>query len=119
MTDEENGDEEGTSMNHLPASAVRVEVVDTFSESSEDENDQEPPDKQQKRRVKWDKRDLNASFPTRHSCDSDSVEEAPVTPVEAFEKFFDDEVINQLVENTNTYAQQKNRLSNTSAGEMR
>ncbi|XP_050024907.2 piggyBac transposable element-derived protein 2-like [Dermacentor andersoni] len=119
VTDEESGDEECTSMDHMPGSTLRAEVLDTCSESSEDENDQEPPAKQQKRRVKWDKRDLNASFPTRHSCDSDSAEGAPLTPVEAFEKFFDDEVINLLVANTNTYAQQKNRLLNVNAGEMR
>ncbi|KAK8785933.1 hypothetical protein V5799_007703 [Amblyomma americanum] len=116
VTDEESDGEEGTSMDHLPGSTLRAEVLDTCSESSEDENDQEPPAKQQKRRVKWDKRDLNASFPTRHSCDSDSAEGAPLTPVEAFEKFFDKEVINLLVANTNTYAQQKNRLLNVNAG---
>lgn len=119
VTDEESSDEEGTSMGHLPGSTLRAEVVDSSSEPTDDEDEEEPPAKLQKRHLKWDKRDLNLSFPVGNSCEPDSAEQTPLTPVEAFEKFFDYEVINLLVENTNTYAQQKNRLLNVHAGEMK
>ncbi|KAL1471258.1 hypothetical protein MTO96_023769 [Rhipicephalus appendiculatus] len=119
VTDEESGDEEGTSMDHLPGSTLRAEVVDSCSEPNDDEDEEEPPAKLQKRHVKWDKRDLNSSFPVGNSCEPDAAKETPLTPVEAFEKFFDDEVINLLVENTNTYTQQKNRLLNVNAGEIK
>ncbi|KAH7956382.1 hypothetical protein HPB52_008764 [Rhipicephalus sanguineus] len=65
VTDEERGDEEGTSMDHLPGSTLRAEVVDSYSEASDDED--EPPAKLQKRHVKWDKRDLNSSLPVGYS----------------------------------------------------
>ncbi|KAL3220657.1 hypothetical protein MRX96_029737 [Rhipicephalus microplus] len=119
VTDEESGDEEGTSMDHLPGSTLRAEVVDSFSGPNDDEDKEERPAKLQKHHVKWNKRDLNSCFPVGQSCESDSAEETPLTPVEAFEIFFNDEVINLLVENTSTYAQQKNRLLNVHAGEMK
>lgn len=119
VTDEESGDEECTNMDHLPGSTLRAEVVDSCSEPSDSENEEEPPSKLKKRHVKWDKRDLNSSFPVGDSCEQDSAERAPLTPVEAFEKFFDEEVVNLLVESTNTYAQQKNRSLNVNAGEMK
>ncbi|KAL3259387.1 hypothetical protein MRX96_002037 [Rhipicephalus microplus] len=115
LTDEESGDEEDTSMDHLPGSTLGAEVVDSCSEPSDDEDEEEPPAKLQKRHVKWHKRDLCSSFLVGDLCEPDSAEETPLTPAEAFEKFFDVTVINQLVENTNTYAQQKNRLLNVHA----
>ncbi|KAH8040172.1 hypothetical protein HPB51_009550 [Rhipicephalus microplus] len=119
VTDEESGDEEGTSMDHLPGSTLWAEVVDSCSEPSDNQDEEEPPAKLQKRHVKWDKCDLNSSLPVGDSWEPDSTKETPLTPVDPFEKFFDDEVINLLVENTNIYAQQKNQLLNVHAGEMK
>ncbi|KAL3184431.1 hypothetical protein MRX96_031723 [Rhipicephalus microplus] len=87
VTDEESGDEEETSMDLLPGSTVRAKVVDSFSEPSDDEDEEEPPAKLQKCHVKWYKRDFNSSFPVGHSCEPASTEETPLAPVETFEKF--------------------------------
>ncbi|KAL3205669.1 hypothetical protein MRX96_011035 [Rhipicephalus microplus] len=74
VTDEESSDEEGTSMDRLPGSTLRAEVVDSSSEPTDDEGEEEPPAKLQKRHLKWDKRDLNLSFPVGNSCEPDSAE---------------------------------------------
>ncbi|KAL3176381.1 hypothetical protein MRX96_039719 [Rhipicephalus microplus] len=87
VTDEESGYEEGTSMDLLPGSTLRVEVVDSRSKLSDNEDEEEPPAERQKRRFQSNRRDLNSSFPVGDSCERDSTEETPLTLAEAFQNF--------------------------------
>ncbi|XP_077742021.1 piggyBac transposable element-derived protein 1 isoform X1 [Canis aureus] len=58
----------------------------------------------------WTKRDIKPNFPSWLALDSGllNLKNEKLNPVELFELFFDDEVFNLIVNETNNYASQKN-----------
>ncbi|XP_004416764.1 PREDICTED: piggyBac transposable element-derived protein 1 isoform 2 [Odobenus rosmarus divergens] len=58
----------------------------------------------------WAKRDIKPSFPSWSALDSGllNLKSEKLNPVELFELFFDDEIFNMIVNETNNYASQKN-----------
>lgn len=118
VTDEESGDENDTDMARLPGSVLRAEIVGLDNTSSEDDDDGEPAKKVTKSSTKWKKRDLKTKLPPSEWL-ADEQDESFLTPAEAFEKFFDDDVIALLVEETNRYAEQKNRSLGVTEEEMK
>lgn len=118
VTDEESGDENDTDMARLPGSVLRAEIVDLDNTSSKDDDDVEPAKKVTKSSTKWKKWDLKSKLPQSEWPD-DQQDESFVTPAEAFEKFFDSDVITLLVQETNHYADQKNRSLGVTEEEMK
>ncbi|XP_045860697.1 piggyBac transposable element-derived protein 1 [Meles meles] len=58
----------------------------------------------------WTKRDIKPNFPSWSALDSGllNLKSEKLNPVELFELFFDDEIFNMIVNETNNYASQKN-----------
>ncbi|XP_047591131.1 piggyBac transposable element-derived protein 1 isoform X1 [Lutra lutra] len=58
----------------------------------------------------WAKRDIKPNFPSWSALDSGllNLKSEKLNPVELFELFFDDEIFNMIVSETNNYASQKN-----------
>ncbi|XP_044117118.1 piggyBac transposable element-derived protein 1 isoform X2 [Neovison vison] len=58
----------------------------------------------------WTKRDIKPNFPSWSVLDSGllNLKSEKLNPVELFELFFDDEIFNMIVNETNNYASQKN-----------
>ncbi|KAH8038458.1 hypothetical protein HPB51_001631 [Rhipicephalus microplus] len=107
VTGEESGDENGTDMARLPGSVLRAEIVGLDNASSDDDEG-EPAKKVAKSSANWDKRDLKTKLPQSEWL-AEEQDESFLTPADAFEKFFDDDVIALLVKETNRYADRKNR----------
>ncbi|KAL3176286.1 hypothetical protein MRX96_010601 [Rhipicephalus microplus] len=107
VTGEESGDENDTDMARLPGSVLRAEIVGLDNASSDDDEG-EPAKKVAKSSANWDKRDLKTKLPQSEWL-AEEQDESFLTPADAFEKFFDDDVIALLVKETNRYADRKNR----------
>ncbi|XP_019648583.1 piggyBac transposable element-derived protein 1 isoform X1 [Ailuropoda melanoleuca] len=69
----------------------------------------------------WTKRDIKPSFPSWSALDSGllNLKSEKLNPVELFELFFDDEIFNMIVNETNNYASQKNVNLEVSVQEIR
>ena len=105
-------------MNNLPASMLLAPALTDDSSCKNVENIEEtegPPSKRKKQTDKskrdWVKTDLKSELP-EWTSDDDKIKELRnknLTPKRYFELFFDDEVSNLIVDETNWYASQKNR----------
>uniref|UniRef100_A0A452RAC2 PiggyBac transposable element-derived protein domain-containing protein n=1 Tax=Ursus americanus TaxID=9643 RepID=A0A452RAC2_URSAM len=69
----------------------------------------------------WTKRDIKPNFPSWSALDSGllNLKSEKLNPVELFELFFDDEIFNMIVNETNNYASQKNVNLEVSVQEIR
>lgn len=131
-TDEDSGPEDSPSILNLPGSQLRTDAyvcVPNVIGSGEDQNldistsTQTKPKKRQakKRKViveyEWSKEELavgSQDWPDLVTC-----QDRPKTPLEYFEYFIDDDVIELLVVHTNQYAAKHNILGNCSTQEMK
>ncbi|XP_036337526.1 piggyBac transposable element-derived protein 3-like, partial [Rhagoletis pomonella] len=123
LTDEDSGDEDYMQMDNLPASQLQAPAEVVFerkndeSTSSEDSDDDLPLSLLQKqenvrkcnvkrqKKYNWVKEDL-AVIAT--DFEDSEVLVNTENPLELFSKFFDDEVIELILSESNKYAQQKN-----------
>ena len=124
LTDEESGDEESGNMNNLPGSMLRAAVVDSnsFPESHIENENQGPPTKRTKKLPKqrcWKKHDIECGMPEWMHADVEDLYGGSLTPVEFFELFFDDDLFDIIVHETNKYASQKNRELRVTREEMK
>ncbi|XP_004780037.1 piggyBac transposable element-derived protein 1 isoform X1 [Mustela putorius furo] len=69
----------------------------------------------------WTKRDIKPNFPSWSVLDSGllNLKSEKLNPVELFELFFDDEIFNMIVNETNNYASQKNVSLDVTVPEIR
>ena len=119
ITDEDSGDEDGAgTINNLPGSMLLAPALIDDSSCKNVENIDEPegpPNKRKKQTDKpkrdWVKTDLKSELPEWTSDDAkiEELRNKNLTPKGYFELFFDDEVLNLIVDETNRYASQKNR----------
>ncbi|KAL3198612.1 hypothetical protein MRX96_014427 [Rhipicephalus microplus] len=116
-TDKKSGDENDTDMARLPGSVLRAEIVGLDNASS-DNDEGEPAKKVAKSSANWDKRDLKTK-PPQSEWLAEEQDESFLTPADAFEKFFDGDVIALLVKETNRYTEQKNRSLGVTEEEMK
>ncbi|XP_071051365.1 piggyBac transposable element-derived protein 3-like [Onthophagus taurus] len=135
LTDEDSGAENDLTVNNLPASQLQapVEIViesnyDSYFSSDDNiplselqsqntaaSNKQKVKTKKRQMHYSWIKEDLKLP-PT----DFDSPTNSGITenPLELFSKFFDEEVIELILNQSNKYAQQKNRKANIAKQEV-
>lgn len=127
LTDEDSGDEDYLQIDNLPASQLRAPAEVVFEgrnaehTSSDDSDDDLPLSElakkqnlrkrkaKKQKRYNWVKEDLEFSV-TDFEGPPFSMESE--NPLELFFKFFDDEVIELILTETNNYAQQKNINAN-------
>ena len=117
ITDEDSGDEDGArTVNNLPGSMLLAPAILDKSSNPNDETVEEPPKKKQRKQTdtpsrSWAKADLKSDLP-EWVPDDTIIEELwakKLTPKGYFELFFDEEILNLIVEETNRYASEKNR----------
>ena len=116
-TDEDSGDEDGAgTVDNLPGSMLLAPAILDESSNPNDETVEEPPKK--KRRKQTDtpsrsgaKTDPKSDLPEWVPDDTiiEELRAKKLTPKGYFELFFDDEIFNLIVEETNRYASEKNR----------
>jgi len=125
ITDEDSGDEEHVTINNLPSSQLRgAAEVQVESDDNSDPADEPQPSSskgkqpRKKKRIlfNWTKGDLLATRLVWSPADiHDPVEQ---TPVELFSMFFNEQLLNDIVFHTNTYAAQKNLALDVTAEEI-
>lgn len=139
LTDEDSGDEDVVNINNLPASQLQapaeIAFLDADNEfSSEDELPLSafvsPPSTsksiqsckgknvaKKRKKYNWVKEDL----PISQVQEVVSLEEMEISenPLQLFEKFFDEELINLIVAESNRYAQKRNRKNNIEHAEVK
>lgn len=133
ITDEDSGDENLLEVDNLPASQLRAPAEVVFSRQKEDSDFDEEDDiplsnlckktktsKSKKRKldcrwtaVPFDPPKLSEDWPTV------SIDMEEKTPLQLYENFFDDELIDIIVNETNRYAAQKNKNNNISKTEIK
>uniref|UniRef100_A0A336M992 CSON012399 protein n=1 Tax=Culicoides sonorensis TaxID=179676 RepID=A0A336M992_CULSO len=119
LTDEDSGDEECPRLDNLPKAQLLsvVEIVSDVADNESLESSEKTHDinkncrqKQQKKPKKdyqWVKSELDTEdfpFPEMSGCKNEPGKSA----LSYFRYFFNDEVVNLFVENTNKYSQQRN-----------
>lgn len=112
LTDEDSGDEEGETMNNLPGSILRTALIDSEDLSETQEPSTEPRRKKSKTKPKernWKKQDIECKLLDWNNDDVNVCFD-DLTPVQLFELFYDDELFDIIVEETNRYASQKNTV---------
>lgn len=122
-TDEDSGDENIVSLNNLPAPQLRAKAeVITLPNEEWESDDEKPLSTFVQRKPKKQKsfcytiNDLNvADFPIWKNV---STVRNNLSPTATFHLFFDQEVIDQILNFTNTYAKQKNRARNITSNEF-
>lgn len=138
ITDEDSGEDDVVQIDNLPgtqlcaAAEVELLVRQTEEEFSSDDdlplshfvasNTSEKMKKTQPKKRKiyqWVKEDL--IVPNQENvCESEAaLGTDPKSPLEYFYQFFDDSIISRIVNETNRYAQQKNRVQTVSDPEIR
>ena len=109
ITDEDLGDEDGAgTVNNLPESMLLAPAIFDESSNPNDETVEEPPKKKRRKQTdtpsrSWAKADLKSDLP-EWVPDDIIIEELRAktrTPKDYFELFFDDEIFNLIVEETN------------------
>ncbi|XP_071056466.1 piggyBac transposable element-derived protein 2-like [Onthophagus taurus] len=132
ITDEDSAEEDEGSINNLPGSILRQEaeveeVGENLSDSDTDEEENISLAELQKRlrvqqigKRKWRKRDINAEFPDWKATNNNAgtTDEAS-TAIDFFELFFDAELVDKIVRETNRYSLQKNRALNVCTEEIK
>lgn len=133
LTDEDSGDEDDVNVNNLPASQLRAEA-ELFEQNSDEEWEDEDKvslselrnliitkkhfDDIKKRTHKWEKHDIENS-----SLDLEwpnfFLPSNNLSPIQLFENYFDKEIIDMFVTNTNKYAANRNRRSDITAEEIK
>ena len=117
ITDEDSGDEDGAgTVNNLSGSMLLALAILDKSSNPNDETVEEPPKKKRRKQTdtpsrSWAKTDLKNDL-LEWVPDDTIIEELrakKLTPKGYFELFFDDEIFNLIVEETNRYASEKNR----------
>ena len=117
ITDEDSGDEDGAvTVNNLPRSMLLAPAILDESSNPNDETVEEPPKKKRRKQTdtpsrSWAKTDLKSDLPELVPDDTiiEDLQAKRLTPIGYFELFFDDEIFNLIVEETNRYASEKNR----------
>ena len=114
ITDEDSGDEDGGCLvSNLPGSMlIAPAILEEDVSGDEDVEQAEPQCKKQKRvnERKWIKKDICLEIPafSASHCVTQTLKEDNLSPSKYFELFFDDILLNIIVEETNRYAFQKN-----------
>ena len=131
LTDEDSGDEEHVTINNLPPSQLCAvaETIDehgtVLSDNSGDDEDEQPstssrgsrpPPKKKAKVYSWKKGDLVASNLMWTTKQEDEIEK---TPVEYFLTFFDEQLLSEIVEQTNNYAFHKNIVLDLTVDELK
>ncbi|XP_071051360.1 piggyBac transposable element-derived protein 3-like [Onthophagus taurus] len=135
LTDEDSGAENDLTVNNLPASQLQasVEIVIESNYDSDFSSDDNIPLSElqsqntvarNKQKVKTKKRQMHYSWIKEDlkllPTDFDSPTNSAITenPLEFFSNFFDEEVIELILNQSNKYAQQKNRKANIEKQEV-
>lgn len=138
VTDEDSGDENDANILHLPSRMLRsqVELQNRPSVSRENrvqdlENEEEeecgPAPKKKKKKEntvkKWYGDVTMSSFTTcgKGDCDEEvfCYSQEVMTPIQCFELLYSDEIVNFIVDMTNTYALQRNHTLNVTSEEIK
>ncbi|XP_017472568.1 PREDICTED: piggyBac transposable element-derived protein 3-like, partial [Rhagoletis zephyria] len=138
VTDEDSGDENVVDINDLPGLQLRAPAeinlnrrVDDSDFSSDDDLPiaqlipEKPADKnlsaKKQKRYNWTKEDLPPPIISDMAADPIDlrVNENMKSPLDFFECFFDEELIDIIVEETNRYAAQKNRSQRVNKTEIK
>ena len=130
LTDEDSGNEEQLIINNLPPSQLRaVAEVQQRSEddSSTDLDESQPttsssnrhPPKKKTKVYSWKKSDLGSSSITSRTWTHRDVDDCENSPVELFFTFFDVEVFDLIVTQTNNYAAHKNKNLDMTVEELK
>ena len=117
ITDEDSGNEDGAgTFINLPGSMLLAPAILDESSNPNDETVEEPPKKKRRKQTdtpsrSWAKTDLKSDLPEWVPDDTiiEDLRAKKLTPKGYFELFFDDEIFNLIVEETNRYASEKNR----------
>ena len=117
IKDEDSGDEDGArTVNNLPGSMLLGPAILDESSNPNDETVEEPPKKKRRKQTdtpsrSWAKTDLKSDLPEWVPDDTiiEELRAKKLTPKGYFELFFDDEIFNLIVEETNRYVSEKNR----------
>ena len=117
ITDEDSGDEDGAGIvNNLPGSLLLAPAILDESSNPNDETVEKPPKKKQRKQTdtpsrSWAKADLKSDLPEWVPDDTiiEELRAKKLTPKGYSELFFDDEIFNLIVKETNRYASEKNR----------
>ena len=110
-------DEDGAgTINNLPGSMLLAPAILDEGSNPNDETVEEPPKKKRRKQTdtpsrSWAKTDLKSDLPEWVPDDTiiEELRAKKLTPKGYFELFFDDEIFNLIVEETNRYASEKNR----------
>ena len=118
ITDEDSGDEDGAgTVNNLPGSMLLAPAILDESSNPNDETVEELLKKKRRKQTdtpsrSWAKTDLKSDDLPEWVPDDTIIEALrakKLTTKGYFELFFDDEIFNLIVEETNRYASEKNR----------
>ena len=122
ISEEDSGKEDFVSPENLPGSLLRAEAeLDEKNENeiqSEDEEEYENNiAKKAKMTDNWHSGDIKCNIPPFQHEFQANLE--PLTPLQAFEIFFPDELIRFIVDMSNRYAMQNNEILDTNPSEMK
>lgn len=119
-TDEDSGEEDDIVVNNLPGAQLRAEAHVVF-EDEWDSDDEKPLSELVERipkkikKFNYSQSDLQPNVSSWIPIQNVSNNLSPAT---IFKLFFDDQIIGQIVNFSNIYAQQRNRLGNITTDEM-
>ncbi|XP_032952900.1 piggyBac transposable element-derived protein 2 isoform X2 [Rhinolophus ferrumequinum] len=125
FTDEDSGDEDGRRGGPLPGSVLHASVVPEDDGPGPDDDVQPRAAMRKEAAVAalplWTKRDIHPDFSSWTASDPhmDDLKSQELSPVGLFELFFDEGMINFIVNETNRYARQKNVSLGATAQELK